>query len=95
MILAAGLPCWLIGFALDRQVAKMISVANSTVTTAESASRNVGWIQNIYWLAPYVRWISGALVVVGSVLAVISLLVARRSDDNVGTSGDRDRFLNP
>jgi len=36
-----------------------------------------------------------ALVVIASVLAVISLLVARRSDDSICTAGDSDRFLNP
>lgn len=81
MILAAGLPCCLIGFALDRQVAEMISVVNSTATTAESASRSVSWIQDIYWLAPYPLWIGGALVVVGSLLGVISLLVGDHSSD--------------
>lgn len=81
MILAAGLPCCLIGFALDRQVAEMISVVNSTATTAESASRSVAWIQDIYWLAPYSLWIGGALVVVGSLLGVISLLVGDHSSD--------------
>ena len=81
MILAAGLPCCLMGFALDRQVAEMISVVNSTATTAESASRNVAWIQDTYWLAPYLLWIGGALVVVGSLLGVISLLVGDHSSD--------------
>ena len=70
MVLAAGAPCWLMGFALDRQVAGMISAVNSSAATAESASRNVAWIQNTYRFAPYVLWIGGALVVVGSVLAV-------------------------
>ena len=50
MVLAAGALCWLMGFALDRQVAEMISAVNSSATTAESASRNVAWIQNTYWL---------------------------------------------
>jgi len=69
------------GFALDRQVAEMISVVNSTATTAKSASRSVAWIQDIYWLAPYLLWIGGALVVVGSLLGVISLLVGDHSSD--------------
>lgn len=81
MILAAGLPCWLMGFAVDRQVAEMISAVNSTATTAEGASRNVAWIQDTYWFGPYILWIGGALVVVGSLLGVIGLLLGDHSID--------------
>ncbi len=92
-MLATGIPCWLMGLALDYDVARMVSSLRLSAVTAESASQNVLWIHEIYWFAPYVLWSGGALVVVGSVLGIVGLVVAHKAD-HVRTSADTDPHSN-
>lgn len=94
MLLAAGLPCWLMGLALEQQIAGMVSAVHAAAITPESAARNVEWVRNTYWLAPYLLWSGGASVAVGSVLGVIGL-VWRKSDDDVGAAIGNEQNLHP
>ncbi len=94
MMLAAGLPCWLMGFAMDLQVTAMLSKLSASKAFAEGTQRTAEWVQSTYWLGPFLLWIGGALALVGCVLGIIEL-TWRRSDDNVDTSHNGDRFLNP
>ena len=91
MMLAAGLPCWIMGLSMDRQVAAMLSKINASKAMPESMQQMAEWVKSTYWLAPYLLWIGGALVVVGSVFGIVGLLIA----DNVDKAADSDRHLNP
>lgn len=81
MMLAAGLPCWLMGFAMDLQVTAMLAELGASKAFPESTQRTAEWVRDTYWLGPYLLWIGAALVVVGCVLGVISLLVGDHSSD--------------
>jgi hypothetical protein len=94
MMLAAGLPCWIMGLSMDRQVAAMLAKINASKAMPESMHQMTEWVKSTYWLAPYLLWIGGALVVVGSVLGIIGLLIADNGD-NVDKSAVSDRHLNP
>lgn len=73
MLLAAGLPCWLMGLALEHQIAGMVSTVTEAATTGESAARHVAWIRNTYWFAPYLLWVGGTLVALGGGLGIAGL----------------------
>jgi len=94
MMLAAGLPCWIMGLSMDRQVAAMLAKINASKAMPESMQQMTEWVKSTYWLAPYLLWIGGALVVVGSVFGIIGLLIADNGD-NVDKAADSDRHLNP
>jgi len=89
MMLAAGLPCWLMGFAMDLQVMAMLAELSATNAPPETVQHTTEWVQSTYWLGPYLEWVGGALVVVGSLLGVISLLVSDHS------SGQANGHLHP
>lgn len=95
MLLAAGLPCWLMGLAVDHQVAGMIAALKAAAITPESATRNVAWIKSTYWFAPYLLWAGGALVTLGSVLGITGLLVGAKSDDTAGAAADTEQHWHP
>ena len=82
------------GLSMDRQVAAMLAKINASKAMPESMQQMTEWVKSTYWLAPYLLWIGGALVVVGSVLGIIGLLIADNGD-NVDRSAVSDRHLNP
>ena len=94
MMLAAGLPCWLMGFAMDLQVAAMLAELTVSNDFPESTQRTADWVQSTYWLAPYLLWIGGALTLAGCAFGIIGL-VWRKCDDNVHTPADSHQHLNP
>lgn len=94
MLLAAGLPCWLMGLALEQQIAGMVSAVHAAGISPESTARNVAWVKDTYWFAPYLLWAGGALVALGSLLGIIGL-VWRKSDDNVGATAGNERHWHP
>ena len=66
---------------MDGQVAAMLAKINASKAMPESMQQMTEWVKSTYWLAPYLLWIGGALVVVGSVFGVISLLVGDHSSE--------------
>lgn len=95
MAMAAGLPCWLMGFAIDLQVTAMLVELSASNAFPDSIQRTSEWVQDTYWFGPYLLWFGAALVVLGCVLGIIGLLVGKKSNGGGGTTEHADRFLNP
>jgi len=60
MMLAAGLPCWIMGLSMDLQVAGMLAKINASQAMPESMQHTAEWVKSTYWLAPYLLWIGGS-----------------------------------
>ena len=72
-LIAFGLPCSILGFALDRELLQMISYLGSEAANAESVSMTVEWIESSYWFAPFILWGGVAPLAVGALLVSFTL----------------------
>lgn len=80
--LALGLPCVVLGVAMDIHIAGILMKLDDNFLPSPSTHRTAVWVQGNYWLAPYLLWIGGALVSLSIVFGAISGLL-HSGDDKV------------
>ena len=83
-MLAAGLPCWLMGFAMDLQVTALLAELSASDAFPESTQRTAEWVRDTYWLGPYLLWIGAALALVGCAFGIIGLIGDHSGDEANG-----------
>jgi hypothetical protein len=72
-LIAFGLPCSILGFAVDREVMQIVSYLGLEAANAESVSMNAEWLQSSFWFAPLMLWGGVAPLAVGALLVSFTL----------------------